>query len=69
MKSIFLPGLALLLSLTSTTLAQENQEAAQPLGDDSESRTLHNLVISAELASSASTSARNAASSAHASSR
>jgi len=26
MKSIFLPGLALLLSLTSTTLAQENQE-------------------------------------------
>jgi hypothetical protein len=26
MRSIFLPGLALLLSLTSTTLAQENQE-------------------------------------------
>jgi hypothetical protein len=26
MKSIFLPGLALLLSLTSTTLAQENGE-------------------------------------------
>ena len=26
MKSIFLPGLAPLLSLTSTTLAQENQE-------------------------------------------
>ena len=47
MKSIFLPGLALLLSLTSTTLAQENQEPAQPLGADSEFRTLHNLVISA----------------------
>ena len=26
MKSIFLSGLALLLSLTATTLAQENQE-------------------------------------------
>ncbi len=48
MKSIFLPGLALLLSLTSTTLAQENQEPAQTLRDDSEFRTLHNLVISAD---------------------
>ena len=43
MKSIFLTGLALLLSLTSTTLAQENQK---PLGDDSEFRTLHNPLIS-----------------------
>ena len=48
MKSIFLPVLALLLSLTSTTLAQENQKPAQPLGDDSEFRTLHNPVISAD---------------------
>ena len=48
MKSIFLPGLALLLSLTSTTLAQENQKPAQPLGDDSEFRALHNPVISAD---------------------
>jgi len=46
MKSIFLTGLALLLSLTSTTLGQENQKPAQPLGDDSEFRTLHNPVIS-----------------------
>jgi len=48
MKSIFLPGLALLLSLTSTTLAQENQKPAQPLRNDSEFRTLHNPVISAD---------------------
>ena len=41
MKSIFLPGLALLLSLTPTTIAQENKKPAQPLGDDSEFRTLH----------------------------
>ncbi len=48
MQSIFLPGLALLLSLTSTTLAQENQKPAQPLRDDSEFRALHNPVISAD---------------------
>ena len=48
MKSIFLTGLALLLSLTSTTLAQENQKPAQPLRDDSEIRALHNPVISDE---------------------
>ena len=48
MKSIFLPGLALLLSLTSTTLAQENQKPAQPLRDVSEFRALHNPVISAD---------------------
>jgi len=48
MKSIFLTSLALLLSLTSITLAQENQKPAQPLGDDSGFRTLHNLVISGD---------------------
>ncbi len=48
MKSIVLPGLALLLSLTSTTLAQENQEPAQTLRGDSEFRALHNPVISAD---------------------
>jgi len=48
MKSIFLPGLALLLSLTSTTLAQENQKPAQPLRGDSEFRALHDPVISAD---------------------
>ena len=46
MKSIFLYGLALLLSLSSTASAQENQKPAQPLGDDSEFRALHNPVTS-----------------------
>ncbi len=45
MKSIFL---TVLLSLTSTTLAQENQKPAQTLRDDSEFRALHNPVISAD---------------------
>jgi hypothetical protein len=48
MKSIFFPGLALLLSLTSTTFAQENQEPAHTLWGDSEYRALHNPVISAD---------------------
>ncbi|PCJ52088.1 MAG: hypothetical protein COA70_13015 [Planctomycetota bacterium] len=48
MKSNFLLGLFLWLSLTSTAQAQENQKPAQPLGNDSEFRALHNPVISAD---------------------
>lgn len=48
MQSIFLPCLALLLSLSSTAFAQENLVPAQPLSDDSEFRAPHNPVISAD---------------------